>query len=242
MASISANNDRAIGEMVAAAIDKVGKEGVITVEDGRGLESELEVVEGMRFDRGFLSPYFINTAEGQRCVLEEPLILLHDRKIAAVADLLPLLEKIVQTAKPLVVIAEEVEAEALATLVVNSARGVLKACAVKAPGFGDRRKAMLEDIAALTGGTVIAEEAGLKLDKAGLQDLGRAKRIEIDKDNTTIIGGAGEAERIKARVGQIKAEIDTSTSDYDREKLQERVASSPVAWPWSKSAQRPRRR
>ena len=224
VASISANNDRAIGELVAAAMDKVGKEGVITVEDGRGLESELEVVEGMRFDRGFLSPYFINTAEGQRCVLEEPLILLHDRKIAAVADLLPLLEKIVQTAKPLVVIAEEVEAEALATLVVNSARGVLKACAVKAPGFGDRRKAMLEDIAALTGGTVIAEEAGLKLDKAGLQDLGRAKRIEIDKDNTTIIGGAGEAERIKARVGQIKAEIDTSTSDYDREKLQERVA------------------
>ena len=223
VASISANNDRAIGELVAAAMDKVGKEGVITVEDGRGLESELEVVEGMRFDRGFLSPYFINTAEGQRCVLEEPLILLHDRKIAAVADLLPLLEKIVQTAKPLVVIAEEVEAEALATLVVNSARGVLKACAVKAPGFGDRRKAMLEDIAALTGGTVIAEEAGLKLDKAGLQDLGRAKRIEIDKDNTTIIGGAGEAERIKARVGQIKAEIDTSTSDYDREKLQERV-------------------
>ena len=224
VASISANNDRAIGELVAAAMDKVGKEGVITVEDGRGLESELEVVEGMRFDRGFLSPYFINTAEGQRCVLEEPLILLHDRKIAAVADLLPLLEKVVQTAKPLVVIAEEVEAEALATLVVNSARGVLKACAVKAPGFGDRRKAMLEDIAVLTAGTVIAEEAGLKLDKAGVQDLGRAKRIEIDKDNTTIIGGAGEPERIKARVARIKSEIDASTSDYDREKLQERVA------------------
>src|SRR5512134_3004703 len=214
VASISANNDRAIGELVAAAMDKVGKEGVITVEDGRGLESELEVVEGMRFDRGFLSPYFINTAEGQRCVLEEPLILLHDRKITAVADLLPLLEKVVQSAKPLVVIAEEVEAEALATLVVNSVRGVLKACAVKAPGFGDRRKAMLEDIACLTGGRVIAEELGRKLDKATLEDLGRAKRIEIDKDNTTIINGAGDPQAIQARIAQIKAEAEETKGDY----------------------------
>ena len=224
VASISANNDRSIGELVAAAMDKVGKEGVITVEDGRGLESELEVAEGMRFDRGFLSPYFINTAEGQRCVLEEPLILLHDRKISAVADLLPLLEKVVQAGKPLVVIAEEVEAEALATLVVNSVRGVLKACAVKAPGFGDRRKSMLEDIAVLSAGTVIAEEAGLKLDKAGLEALGHAKRIEIDKDTTTIIGGGGDPVRIKARIAQIKAEMEDTTSDYDREKLQERAA------------------
>ena len=224
VASISANNDRSIGELVAAAMDKVGKEGVITVEDGRGLESELEVAEGMRFDRGFLSPYFINTAEGQRCVLEEPLILLHDRKISAVADLLPLLEKVVQAGKPLVVIAEEVEAEALATLVVNSVRGVLKACAVKAPGFGDRRKSMLEDIAVLSAGTVIAEEAGLKLDKAGLEALGHAKRIEIDKDTTTIIGGGGDPARIKARIAQIKAEMEDTTSDYDREKLQERAA------------------
>ena len=224
VASISANNDRSIGELVAAAMDKVGKEGVITVEDGRGLESELEVAEGMRFDRGFLSPYFINTAEGQRCVLEEPLILLHDRKISAVADLLPLLEKVVQAGKPLVVIAEEVEAEALATLVVNSVRGVLKACAVKAPGFGDRRKSMLEDIAVLSAGTVIAEEAGLKLDKAGLEALGHAKRIEIDKDTTTIIGGGGDPVRIKARIAQVKAEMEDTTSDYDREKLQERAA------------------
>ena len=224
VASISANNDRSIGELVAAAMDKVGKEGVITVEDGRGLESELEVAEGMRFDRGFLSPYFINTAEGQRCVLEEPLVLLHDRKISAVADLLPLLEKVVQAGKPLVVIAEEVEAEALATLVVNSVRGVLKACAVKAPGFGDRRKSMLEDIAVLSAGTVIAEEAGLKLDKAGLEALGHAKRIEIDKDTTTIIGGGGDPVRIKARIAQIKAEMEDTTSDYDREKLQERAA------------------
>jgi len=224
VASISANNDRTIGELVAAAMDKVGKEGVITVEDGRGLASELEVMEGMQFDRGFLSPYFINVPEGQRTVLEEPLILLHDRKISVIADLLPLLEKVVQAGKPLVVVAEEVEGEALATLVVNSLRGVLKACAVKAPGFGDRRKAMLEDIAVLTGGTVIAEEAGLKLDKAGLGELGRAKRVEIDKDTTTIIGGDGDPVRIKARIAQIKAEIEKSTSDYDREKLQERAA------------------
>jgi chaperonin GroEL len=224
VAAISANNDRAIGDLLADAMDKVGKEGVITVEDGSGLASELDVVEGMRFDRGYLSPYFINQPEKQRVVLEDPLILIHDKKISAIADMLPLLEKVVQAAKPLLVIAEEVEGEALATLVVNSLRAVLKACAVKAPGFGDRRKAMLEDIAILTGGAVIAEELGLKLESAGLDRLGRAKRVEIDKDNTTIIGGAGDPARIEARVAQVKREIKDATSDYDKEKLQERVA------------------
>jgi chaperonin GroEL len=224
VASISANNDRAIGELLADAMDKVGKEGVITVEDGSGLASELNVVEGMRFDRGYLSPYFINQPEKQRAVLEDPLILIHDKKISAIADLLPLLEKIVQAGKPLLVVAEEIEGEALATLVVNSLRGVLKGCAVKAPGFGDRRKAMLEDIAILTGGAVIAEELGLKLENAGLDQLGRAKRVEIDKDNTTLIGGAGDPARIQARVAQLKTEVKDATSDYDREKLQERVA------------------
>jgi len=224
VASISANNDPSIGRLIAEAMEKVGREGVITIEDGSGLESELQVVEGMQFDRGFLSPYFINVPDKQRVVLEEPLILVHDRKISTVQDLLPLLERAVQAGKPLLVVAEEVEGEALATLVVNSLRGVLKACAVKAPGFGDRRKAMLEDLAVLTGGTVIAEDAGLKLEKAALEDLGRAKRVEIDKDDTTVIGGAGDPAAIAARVARIKQEIKEATSDYDREKLQERAA------------------
>jgi chaperonin GroEL len=224
VASISANNDAAIGELIANAMEKVGKEGVITVEDASGLASELEVVEGMQFDRGFLSPYFITVPEKQRAVLEDALVLVCDRKISTIADMLPLLEKVAQAGKPLLVIAEEIEGEALATLVVNSLRGVLKACAVKAPGFGDRRKAMLQDIAILTGATVIAEEVGLTLEKAGLGELGRAKRIEVDKDDTTVIGGAGDPARIAARTEQIKAEIKAATSDYDREKLQERAA------------------
>jgi chaperonin GroEL len=205
-------------------MDKVGKEGVITVEDGSGLASELDVVEGMRFDRGFLSPYFINQPEKQRAVLEDALVLLHDKKIGAIADLLPVLERMVQAGKPLLVVAEEIEGEALATLVVNSLRGVLKACAVKAPGFGDRRKHMLEDIAVLTGESVVAEELGLKLENVTLDHLGRAKRVEIDKDNTTIIGGGGDPAKIQARVAQLKTELKEAKSDYDREKLQERVA------------------
>ena len=224
VASISANNDRGIGEIVANAMEKVGKEGVITVEDGSGLQSELEVVEGMQFDRGFLSPYFINTPEKQRVVLEDALVLICDRKIAAIRDVLPLLEQVAQAGKPLLVIAEEVEGEALATFVVNALRGVIKSCAVKAPGFGDRRKAMLEDIAVLTGGQVISEEAGLTLEKAALANLGRAKRVEVDKDNTTIIGGAGDPQKIKARVADIRQQIKDTTSDYDKEKLQERAA------------------
>jgi chaperonin GroEL len=224
VATISANNDAAIGEMVAEAMQKVGKEGVITVEDGKGLKSELEVVEGTQFDRGYLSPYFINDAEKQRVVLEDALILLCDRKISTIREMLPLLEAIAKLGKPLLVIAEEVEGEALATLVVNSIRGVIKACAVKAPGFGDRRKAMLEDIAVLTGGSVIAEEAGRSLEKATLEDLGRVKRVEVDKEDTTLIGGTGDPAAIAARVARIKQEIEIATSDYDREKLQERVA------------------
>jgi chaperonin GroEL len=222
--AISANNDASIGEMIAEAMEKVGREGVITVEDGKGLANELEVVEGTQFDRGFLSPYFINNADKQSVVLEDPFILLHDKKIAAIRELLPLLEHVAKLGKPLLVIAEEVEGEALATLVVNTLRGVLKACAVKAPGFGDRRKAMLEDLAVLTGGSVVAEEAGLSLEKAGPEVLGRAKRVEIDKDDTTIIGGAGERKAIDARVAQIKREIEDATSDYDKEKLKERAA------------------
>jgi chaperonin GroEL len=202
----------------------VGKEGVITVEDGSGLASELEVVEGMRFDRGYLSPYFINQPERHSAVLEDALILVHDKKISTINTLLPLLEKVAQAGKPLLVIAEDVEGEALATLVVNSLRGVLKACAVKAPGFGDRRKAMLEDIATLTGGTLIAEELGLKLEGVTVEQLGRAKRVEIDKDDTTVIGGAGEHARIEERVARIRRELDEATSDYDREKLRERIA------------------
>jgi chaperonin GroEL len=224
VASISANNDKSIGEVIAEAMEKVGKEGVITVEDGKGLANELEVVEGMQFDRGFLSPYFINSRDRQETVLEGACVLLYDKKISAVADLLPVLEHVAKSGKPLLVVAEEVEGEALATLVVNTLRGVIKACAVKAPGFGDRRKAMLEDIAIMTGGTVISEEAGRTLEKFRPEDLGRAKRIEVDKDNTTIIGGAGDAQAIKSRVDQIKQQIEESDSDYDREKLQERAA------------------
>jgi chaperonin GroEL len=224
VASISANNDVSIGEMIAEAMQKVGNEGVITVEDGKGLQSELEVVEGMQFDRGYLSPYFINNPEKQSVTLEDALILLHDRKIAAIRELLPMLEHVAKSGKPLLVIAEEVEGEALATLVVNTLRGVIKACAAKAPGFGDRRKAMLEDIAILTGGRVIAEEAGLTLEKATPEALGRATRIEIDRDDTIIIGGAGDPKLIRARVAQIRQQHDEATSDYDKEKLRERAA------------------
>jgi chaperonin GroEL len=222
--SISANNDASIGEMIAEAMEKVGREGVITVEDGKGLANELEVVEGTQFDRGFLSPYFINSPEKQRVVLEDVLLLLHDKKISAIRELLPLLEHVAKVGKPLLVIAEEVEGEALATLVVNTLRGVIRSCAVKAPGFGDRRKAMLEDLAVLTGGQVVSEEAGLTLEKAEPSVLGRAKRVEIDKDDTTIIGGAGDPKAIDARVAQIKRQVEEATSDYDKEKLQERAA------------------
>jgi len=222
--SISANNDPSIGEMIAEAMQKVGREGVITVEDGKGLANELEVVEGTQFDRGFLSPYFINNPEKQSVVLEDVLILLHDKKISTIRELLPLLEHVAKVGKPLLVIAEEVEGEALATLVVNTLRGVIRSCAVKAPGFGDRRKAMLEDLAVLTGGMVVAEEAGLTLEKAEPAVLGRARRVEIDKDDTTIIGGAGEPKAIEARVAQIKQQVEEATSDYDKEKLQERAA------------------
>ncbi len=222
--SISANADESIGKIIADAMDKVGKEGVITVEDGKSLENELEVVEGMQFDRGYLSPYFINNPEKQIAVLDDPYVLLHDKKISNIRDLLPLLEQVAKAGKPLLIIAEEVEGEALATLVVNNLRGILKTCAVKAPGFGDRRKAMLEDIAILTGATVIAEEVGLQLEKATLKDLGRAKRIEIEKENTTLIDGAGDKAGIEGRVKNIRTQIEEATSDYDKEKLQERVA------------------
>jgi chaperonin GroEL len=222
--AISANNDASIGDMIAEAMEKVGREGVITVEDGKGLANELEVVEGTQFDRGYLSPYFINNPEKQSVVLEDVHILLHDKKISTIRELLPILEHVARMSKPLLVIAEEVEGEALATLVVNTLRGILKSCAVKAPGFGDRRKAMLEDLAVLTGGTVVAEEAGLTLEKADLSVLGRAKRVQIDKDDTTIIGGAGDPKAIDARVAQIKQQVEEATSDYDKEKLQERAA------------------
>jgi chaperonin GroEL len=222
--AISANADEAIGKIISDAMDKVGKEGVITVEDGKGLQNELEVVEGMQFDRGYLSPYFINNAEKQISVLEEPYILLHDKKISNIRELLPILEQVAKSGKPLLIVAEEVEGEALATLVVNNLRGILKTCAVKAPGFGDRRKAMLEDIAILTGGQVIAEEVGQTLEKATLKDLGRAKRIEVAKEETTVIDGAGDPKAIEARVKNIRTQIDEATSDYDKEKLQERVA------------------
>ncbi len=222
--SISANSDASVGEIIASAMDKVGKEGVITVEDGKSLENELDVVEGMQFDRGYLSPYFINNPDKQVSVLEDPYILIFDKKISNIRDLLPVLEQVAKSSRPLLIVAEDVEGEALATLVVNNIRGILKTTAVKAPGFGDRRKAMLEDIAILTGGTVISEETGLSLEKATLDLLGQAKRIEVAKENTTIIDGAGEAKNIEARVKQIRAQIEESTSDYDREKLQERVA------------------
>ena len=222
--SISANSDTDIGQIIADAMDKVGKEGVITVEDGSGLNNELDVVEGMQFDRGYLSPYFINNPDKQIAALESPFVLLYDKKISNIRDLLPVLEQVAKTGKPLLIVAEDVDGEALATLVVNTIRGILKVVAVKAPGFGDRRKAMLEDIAILTGGTVIAEEVGLTLEKATLDMLGQAKRIEVGKENTTIIDGAGQEEAIKVRVAMIRKQIEESTSDYDREKLQERVA------------------
>jgi chaperonin GroEL len=222
--AISANADPEIGKTIADAMDKVGKEGVITVEDGKGLESELELVEGMQFDRGYISPYFINNPDKQVALLEDPFILLHDKKISNIRDLLPVLEQVAKAGRPLLIIAEDVDGEALATLVVNNLRGILKTCAVKAPGFGDRRKAMLEDIAILSGGTVIAEELGLKLENATLKDLGRAKRVEIAKETTTLIDGAGKEENIKARVEAIRKQVEEATSDYDKEKLQERVA------------------
>jgi chaperonin GroEL len=222
--SISANSDPSIGEIIAKAMDKVGKEGVITVEDGKSLDNELDIVEGMQFDRGYLSPYFINNPEKQVAILENPFVLLFDKKISNIRDLLPTLEQVAKAGKPLLIVAEEVEGEALATLVVNTIRGILKVVAVKAPGFGDRRKAMLEDIAILTGGKVIAEEVGLTLEKVTLADLGQAKRVEVAKENTTIIDGAGKAADIEARVKQIRVQIEEATSDYDREKLQERVA------------------
>ncbi|HYC42996.1 MAG TPA: chaperonin GroEL [Noviherbaspirillum sp.] len=222
--SISANSDASIGDRIAEAMEKVGKEGVITVEDGKSLNDELDIVEGMQFDRGYLSPYFINNPEKQVAILENPFVLLFDKKISNIRDLLPVLEQVAKAGRPLLIIAEDIEGEALATLVVNNIRGILKTCAVKAPGFGDRRKAMLEDIAILTGGQVIAEEVGLTLEKATLNDLGQAKRVEIGKENTTLIDGAGQASAIEARVKQIRVQIEEATSDYDREKLQERVA------------------
>ena len=222
--SISANSDTEIGEIIAEAMDKVGKEGVITVEDGKSLKNELDVVEGMQFDRGYLSPYFITNPDKQTVVLENPYILLHDQKISNIRDLLPILEQVAKAGRPLMIICEDLEGEALATLVVNSLRGILKVCAVKAPGFGDRRKATLEDIAILTGGALVTKDIGLSLDKATLEHLGQAKRVEVNKENTTIINGAGNPEMIEARVKNIRTQIESVTSDYDREKLQERVA------------------
>ena len=222
--SISANSDPDIGKIIADAMEKVGKEGVITVEDGKSLENELDIVEGMQFDRGYISPYFINNPDKQLALMENPYILLHDKKISNIRDLLPTLEQVAKSGRPLLIIAEEVDGEALATLVVNNIRGILKTVAVKAPGFGDRRKAMLEDLAILTGGTVISDEVGLKLESVTLADLGSAKKIEVGKENTTIIDGAGKEDGIKGRVAQIRKQIEEATSDYDKEKLQERVA------------------
>ncbi len=222
--TISANCDESIGKKIADAMEKVGKEGVITVEEGQGLENELEVVEGMQFDRGYLSPYFINNGQNQTCELESPYILLYDKKVSNIREMLPLLETIAKAGKPLLVVAEDVEGEALATLVVNTIRGIVKVCAVKAPGFGDRRKAMLADIGVLTGGTVISDEVGLSLEKATLNDLGKAKKVVAEKENTTLIDGAGKSSEIKGRIEQIRRQIEDATSDYDKEKLQERVA------------------
>jgi len=222
--TISANNDPSIGELIADAMDKVGKDGVITVEEAKGLETTLEVVEGMQFDRGYISPYFITDPERMECILEDAFVLCHDKKISSMRDLVPLLEQIAKMGKPLLIIAEDVEGEALATLVVNKLRGTLQVCAVKAPGFGERRKAMLEDIAILTGGTVISEDIGMKLENVKLTDLGRAKKIIVDKENTTIVEGAGDPKKIQGRIQQIKKQIEETTSDYDREKLQERLA------------------
>jgi chaperonin GroEL len=222
--TISANNDQEVGELISDAMEKVGKDGVITVEEAKGLETTLETVEGMQFDRGYLSPYFVTDPERMEAVLEDAMILIHDKKISSMKDLLPILEKVAQMGNPLLIIAEDVEGEALATLVVNKLRGTLKVCAVKAPGFGDRRKAMLQDIAVLTGGQVISEEVGFKLENAVVSDMGQAKRVVIDKDNTTLVDGAGEEDKIQGRIEEIKVAIDKSTSDYDREKLQERLA------------------
>jgi chaperonin GroEL len=222
--TISANNDKTIGDILAESMDKVGKEGVITVEEAKGLETTLDLVEGMRFDRGYLSPYFVTDPERMECVYEDAYLLIHEKKISSMKDLLPVLENVAKTGKPLLIIAEEVEGEALATLVVNKIRGTLRVVAVKAPGFGDRRKAMLEDIAILTDGKMIAEELGIKLENVTLKDLGRAKRVIVDKDNTTIVEGAGKKTGIEGRITQIRAQIDETTSDYDREKLQERLA------------------
>ncbi|MFZ5516399.1 MAG: chaperonin GroEL [Candidatus Zhuqueibacterota bacterium] len=222
--SISANNDRAIGDLIADAMEKVGKDGVITVEEAKTTETTLEVVEGMQFDRGYLSPYFVTNVDNMECVLDDPFILIHDKKISVMKDILPVLEKTAQMGRPFLIIAEDVEGEALATLVVNKIRGTLKVAAVKAPGFGDRRKAMLEDIAVLTGGRVISEETGFKLENVTISDLGNAKRVSIDKDNTTIVEGAGKTDDIKSRISQIKKQIEATSSDYDREKLQERLA------------------
>ncbi|MDD3651733.1 chaperonin GroEL [Immundisolibacter sp.] len=222
--TISANSDTSVGEIIADAMDKVGKEGVITVEEGQSLENQLELVEGMQFDRGYLSPYFINNQQSMNVELDNPLILLYDKKISNIREMLPILEAVAKSGRSLLVVAEDVEGEALATLVVNNIRGIVKVCAVKAPGFGDRRKAMLEDMAILTGGTVIAEETGMTLEKATLDDLGQAKKVVVDKDNTTIIDGAGKPEDIQARIKQIQRQIEDTTSDYDREKLQERAA------------------
>ncbi|GFK93669.1 60 kDa chaperonin 1 [Fundidesulfovibrio magnetotacticus] len=222
--TISANSDATIGNIIAEAMNKVGKEGVITVEEAKGLETTLDVVEGMQFDRGYLSPYFVTDPEKMVCELDDPFILINEKKVSSMKDLLPVLEQVAKMAKPLLIVAEDVEGEALATLVVNKLRGTLQVCAVKAPGFGDRRKAMLQDIAILTGGQAVSEDLGIKLENIGLADLGRAKRVVIDKENTTIIDGAGKAEDIKARVKQIRAQIEETTSSYDREKLQERLA------------------
>src|SRR5471032_2636735 len=222
--SISANNDKEIGDLIAEAMEKVGKDGVITVEEAKGLDTTLETVEGMQFDRGYVSPYFVTDPEKMEAALEDAYILIHDKKISSMKDLLPVLEKVAQLGKPLLIIAEDIEGEALATLVVNKLRGTLRVAAVKAPGFGDRRKAMLQDIAILTGGQVISEEVGFKLENAAVTDLGRAKRIVVDKDNTTIIDGSGNTDTIQGRIKELKAAIDKTTSDYDREKLQERLA------------------
>jgi chaperonin GroEL len=222
--SISANNDKSIGNLIADAMEKVGKDGVITVEEAKSTDTSLDVVEGMQFDRGYVSPYFVTDPDAMEAVLDDPMILIHDKKISAMKDILPILEKVAQMGKPLLLIAEDIEGEALATLVVNKLRGTLKVCAVKAPGFGDRRKAMLEDIAVLTGGRVISEEAGFKIENTTLSDLGKAKKVTIDKDNTTIVEGAGKNDEIKGRINQIKKQIEVTTSDYDKEKLQERLA------------------
>ena len=226
--TISANNDATIGGLIADAMDKVGKDGVITVEEAKGTDTSVDVVEGMQFDRGYLSPYFVTDTDTMECVLDNPYILIHDKKIGAIKDLLPVLEKTAQAGKGLLIIAEDIEGEALATLVVNRLRGTLKVAAVKAPGFGDRRKAMLEDIAILTGGMVISEERGFKIESANIDQLGTAKRVTIDKDNTTIVEGSGSSDDIKKRVSEIKSQIEKTTSDYDREKLQERLPSSPA--------------